>query len=146
MKVRLSSEYAILPTRANPGDAGLDLYVPLLSDKGIKPGQREAINTHVQVSIPEGHVGFLMARSSLQKKSLMLANSVGVIDAGYRGDLIVVLYNFGTNDACLVAGERFAQLVIVPISTPAISLYSGELDDWNDTDRGAGGFGSTGTA
>jgi dUTP pyrophosphatase len=143
--VRLSSTEAIAPTRANPSDAGLDLYVPYGFDFSFQANEKRIVNTNVQVAIPRGYVGLLVARSSLQKKNLMVANNVGIIDAGYRGDLMVVLKNIGNTEEVLVAGERFAQLVLVPIITPAVNLVTPSLEDWNNTDRGEGGFGSTGT-
>lgn len=146
LDIRLSSPDAITPTRANPDDAGLDLYVPKGYDWEFTPHEKRTVNTNVQVAIPKGYVGLLVARSSLQKKGLMVANSVGVIDAGYRGDLMVVLWNSrGQVDARLNAGERFAQLVLVPIITPSVNVVTESDNDWYDTDRGAGGFGSTGT-
>lgn len=143
--VRLSSNDAVVPTRANPTDAGLDLYAPGGYDFEFDAGDKRAINTNVQVAIPKGYVGLLVARSSLQKKGLMLANSVGIIDAGYRGDLIVVLQNLSMQKTAIQAGERFAQLVLVPIITPSVNLVTPQLDDWLNTDRGSGGFGSSGT-
>lgn len=144
MKIRLSSKDAILPTRANETDAGLDLYVPDGYGWEFKPGEKRIINTNVQVAIPTGYAGLLMARSSLQKKNLMLANSVGLIDSGYRGDLQVVLVNVSTSPTMLIAGEKFAQLVIVPVMITGIDLVEDSDDVWNNTSRGVGGFGSTG--
>ncbi len=144
LDIRLSSEDAITPTRANPTDAGLDLYTPRGYVWEFKPGEKRTINTNVQVAIPEGHVGLLVARSSLQREGLMLANSVGIIDSGYRGDLKVVLLNVTEYLQYLGEGVRFAQLVLVPIITPGVNVVTESDNDWYDTDRGAGGFGSTG--
>ena len=144
LDIRLSSAEAIPPTRSNPSDAGLDLYTPQGYAWEFKPGEKRVINTNVQVAIPLGYVGLLVARSSLQKKGLMVANNVGIIDAGYRGDLMVVLQNVGPQATTLAPGERFAQLVLVPIITPEVKLVTESDNDWFDTERGAGGFGSTG--
>lgn len=144
LSVRLSSNLALTPTRANPDDAGLDLYTPKGFSWTFEPGEKRTVNTNVQVAIPKGYVGLLVARSSLQKKNLMVANNVGIIDAGYRGDLMVVLTNTGKEPTTIQPEERFAQLVLVPIITPAITVVTSSDNEWFDTDRGAGGFGSTG--
>lgn len=146
LDIRLSSTDAVMPTRANPDDAGLDLYTPKGYSWEFKPGEKRLVNTNVQVAIPNGYVGLLVARSSLQKKNLMVANNVGIIDAGYRGDLMVALWNVSKVETLLGEGERFAQLVLVPIITPSVNLVTESDNDWYDTERGAGGFGSTGTA
>lgn len=144
---RLVHENAKAPERANSTDAGLDLFTTRY--ELFTEHARRLVDTGVQVRIPEGYVGLLTARSSLQKKGLMLANGVGIIDAAYRGNLKVALYAFklleGSGSTSLDAGEKFAQLVIVPCSllTPWKSSESDE--EWNNTDRGTGGFGSTGT-
>lgn len=145
LNIRLSSSDAVMPTRANPDDAGLDLYTPGGFSWEFLPGEKRMVNTNVQVAIPKGYVGLLVARSSLQKKGLMVANNVGIIDAGYRGDLMVALLNVGVHATTLAPNERFAQLVLVPIITPAVKLVTESDNDWFDTDRGAGGFGSTGS-
>lgn len=145
LDIRLSSTDAVMPTRANPNDAGLDLYTPQGYHWEFKPGEKRLVNTNVQVAIPNGYVGLLVARSSLQKKGLMVANNVGIIDAGYRGDLMVALWNWDISTTWLNAGERFAQLVLVPIITPSVNLVTESDNDWYDTERGAGGFGSTGS-
>lgn len=145
LDIRLSSVNATMPTRANPDDAGLDLYTPKGFNWVLEPNETRVINTNVQVAIPKGYVGLLVARSSLQKKKLMVANNVGIIDAGYRGDLMVVLWNYGTFEVVLPAGERFAQLVLVPVISPRVSIVEESNNVWYDTERGAGGFGSTGS-
>lgn len=139
-----SARWGLLPERKNPSDAGLDLRA--MNDVTIQPGTKLMVDTGVQVAIPEGMVGLLVGRSSLQNKNLTVANNVGIIDAGYRGNLKVVLYNFGTTNAELKADERFAQLVILPVALPVVDDVSA-MDDtqWNNTTRSAGGFGSTGT-
>ena len=127
---------ATLPTRAHEDDAGLDLYG--LETKIIQPGDGEMIRTGVAVAIPEGHVGLVADRSSLAKRGLKTAG--GVIDAGYRGELGVVVRNMGPESIVLTAGDRIAQLLIIPIATPAPV----EVEELGETSRGVNGFGSTG--
>lgn len=127
---------AILPTRAHPDDAGLDLY----SLESIKLGPRQGTvsRTGVALAIPQGHVGMVADRSSLAKRGLKTAG--GVIDAGYRGEIMIVLWNLSDQPVELHSGERIAQLLILPIATPAVQAAS-SLDE---TVRGVNGFGSTG--
>lgn len=127
---------ATLPTRAHADDAGLDLYA--LDTVTLAPGQGGLARTGVAVAVPQGHVGLVADRSSMAKRGLKTAG--GVIDAGYRGELGVLLWNLSAQPQTINAGERLAQLLIMPIVTPAVSEQS-ELDD---TERGVGGFGSTG--
>jgi dUTP pyrophosphatase len=127
---------ATLPTRAHHDDAGLDLYA--LEGATLAPGEGGLVRTGVASAIPAGHVGLVADRSSLAKRGLKTAG--GVIDAGYRGELGVVLWNISGKPQSLAAGERVAQLLIVPIATPAPL----EVKSLNETARGTGGFGSTG--
>lgn len=133
--VRLDSK-ATLPTRAHPEDAGLDLYScePL----HLGPGFGTVIRTGIALEIPQGHVGMIADRSSLGKKGLKTAG--GIIDAGYRGEIGVIVWNISKEEIQLEAGQRVAQLLILPISTPEPF----QVDELSDTPRGAGGFGSTG--
>lgn len=127
---------ATLPTRAHPDDAGLDLYA--LEDAEFGPGEGKVVKTGVAVAIPGGHVGLVCDRSSMAKRGLKTAG--GVIDAGYRGELGVMLWNIARQQQGLKRGERIAQLLVIPIAVPAPV----ESDDLGATARGAGGFGSTG--
>jgi dUTP pyrophosphatase len=127
---------ATLPTRAHPDDAGLDLYA--LEDTALAPGQGSLVKTGVAIALPAGHVGLVADRSSLARRGLKTAG--GVIDAGYRGELGVVLWNISGQPQALKAGERVAQLLVVPIATPAVF----ETPALDETSRGANGFGSTG--
>jgi dUTP pyrophosphatase len=127
---------ATLPTRAHPDDAGMDLYN--LEDVVLEAGQGKMVRTGIALAIPAGHVGLVADRSSLAKKGLKTAG--GVIDAGYRGEIQVVLWNISPDVIRLTRGDRVAQLLILPIATPAIR----EVADLDQTARGAGGFGSTG--
>lgn len=143
VKFKRLSEKAVLPTRAHKGDAGADLTCT-----GIDPVLNDArqivyvYHTDLAVEIPEGYVGLIFPRSSIYKKSLRQSNCVGVIDSGYRGEIIVT-FNPTTDvvPAIYQVGERFAQLVIVPYLDCDIE----EAEELSETDRGEGGFGSTGT-
>jgi len=131
---------AVLPTRAHPGDAGLDLYA--LEPCRLEPGERGAVRTGVAVEIPEGFAGLVMPRSGLAARhGVALVNAPGLIDSGYRGELVVLLLNTDREHAVeLGAGDRIAQLVLTPIATPAIV----EVERLSEHVRGDGGFGSTG--
>ncbi len=133
--LRLSSD-ATLPTRAHPHDAGLDLYA--LEDILLEGGQGKAARTGVAMAIPQGYVGLVADRSSLGKKGLKTAG--GVIDAGYRGEIQILLWNLTRDAIQLKRGERIAQLLILPIATPAVT----EVATLDETSRGTNGFGSTG--
>jgi dUTP pyrophosphatase len=133
-------ENAVLPTRAHEGDAGLDLYA--CEAAHIGPGERWGVGTGIAVEIPAGHAGLVLPRSGLAREhGISLANSPGLIDAGYRGELTVLLLN---NDPAAVfraaPGDRIAQLVIVPIAI-AEPL---EVEVLAESVRGDGGFGSSG--
>ena len=127
---------ATLPTRAHPDDAGLDLYA--LEDAELAPGAGRIVKTGVALAIPDAHVGLVCDRSSMAKKGLKTAG--GVIDAGYRGELGVMLWNISGQTHGVKKGERIAQLLVIPISVPVPV----EVEDLGATARGAGGFGSTG--
>ncbi len=132
---RLKAE-ATLPTRAHADDAGLDLYA--LEDEQISPGEGKIVPTGVALAIPAGHVGLICDRSSMAKRGLKTAG--GVIDAGYRGEVGVLLWNISRMTHALKRGERIAQLLVIPIAAPAVC----DSEDLGETARGVGGFGSTG--
>ena len=135
MKVMLDPG-ALMPTRAHPTDAGLDLYAPRTV---VIPARGSAVvDTGVHVSLPEKTVGMLKSKSGLNVKKNILGE--GVIDEGYTGPIVVKLYNQGDEDVTIEAGQKLIQLVILPILTPEPEL----ADSLEETDRGAGGFGSTG--
>lgn len=142
LKFKRLSENAILPIRAHKVDAGLDLTATRITTELNECGQLILVyHTDLAVEIPEGYVGLLFPRSSVYKKSLMQTNCVGVIDAGYRGEIMAKFRN--TTDvvpAVYREGERFAQLVIVPI--PDITVV--EAAELSESDRGENGMGSTG--
>lgn len=144
LKIKRLTEEAILPIRAHKTDAGIDLTCTNITQELNEAGQLIIVyHTGLSMEIPEGHVGLLFPRSSISKKSLTLTNCVGVIDAGFRGEVIAKMRS--TTDvvpAIYKPGERFAQLVIVAI--PEITIT--EASELTETDRGDGGFGSTDTA
>jgi len=131
---------ALLPTRAHAGDAGLDLYS--CESAHIGPGERWSVGTGVGVEIPEGHAGLVLPRSGLARDhGISLVNSPGLIDSGYRGELRVLLLNNDPAETFRVeAGDRIAQLVLVPIAL-ATPLETTVL---TDSARASGGFGSSG--
>ncbi|MGD9736209.1 MAG: dUTP diphosphatase [Solirubrobacterales bacterium] len=131
---------AVLPTRAHEGDAGLDLYA--CEAAHIGPGERWSVGTGVALEIPAGHAGLVLPRSGLARDhGISLVNAPGLIDAGYRGELRVLLLN---NDPAeifrIAAGDRIAQLVLVPVAIAAAV----EAPELAESARGEGGFGSSG--
>ena len=140
LPVRRLRPDAIVPARAHPGDAGLDLSA--VEARDLPPGGRAAVPTGLAIAIPEGHAGFVLPRSGLARRhGVTLANAPGLIDAGYRGELIVVLVNLGDAPHRVEPGERIAQLVVVPVALSAPV----EVEELPGSDgRGEGGFGSTG--
>ena len=141
LQVKKLDPRAKLPTYGTALSAGADLYVCLEEAVVIEPGQTKLLPTGLSIAVPAGHAGLIFARSGLAtKRDLAPANKVGVIDADYRGPLMVSLHNHGSKPQTIEPGERVAQLAIVPVLTPEMELVE-ELDD---TERGAGGFGSTG--
>lgn len=128
---------AQLPQRAHPSDAGADLHS--LAEHEIYPGEQILVDTGVAIKIPDSFVGLIFNRSSQGRQGITIPHSVGVIDSDYRGNLRVLLKNIGDDPYKINRGDRIAQLVIVPILLPKFR------DSWNDTQRGTGGFGSTGT-
>jgi len=132
---------AKLPTAQHPGDAGLDLCSAV--DVVVEPGERAMIPTGVAVAIPDGHAGLVLPRSGLaSKQGLTMANAPGLIDAGYRGEVICAAVNLDREQAVkILVGDRIAQLVVVEL--PGVEPRW--VDDLPETTRGEGGFGSTGS-
>lgn len=128
---------AVLPTRANPGDAGYDLTS--VESVFLTPGQRQLVSTGISMAIPTGHYGRVAPRSGLAVK-MGLGVGAGVIDVSFRGEVKVLLINHGERDVVLPSGSRIAQLIIERISTPCVI----EVEELDATKRGSGGFGSTG--
>jgi dUTP pyrophosphatase len=140
LKVRRLDPRARLPTRAYPNDAGLDLYA--LEDAALDPGERASVRTGIAVEIPEGEAGLVLPRSGLAARhGIALVNAPGLIDAGYRGEVRVLLLNTDRDSAfTIAAGDRIAQLVLVKVQTPEVV----EVEELAVSERGAGGFGSSG--
>jgi dUTP pyrophosphatase len=143
MSLRMArlDERARLPTRAHDGDAGLDLYA--LEPVVLAAGERASVPTGIAVEIPVGHAGLVLPRSGLAARhGISVVNAPGLIDSGYRGEVRVLLLN--TDRARpfeLDGGDRIAQLVLVPVALPTPT----EVDALSDSERGAGGFGSSGS-
>lgn len=135
-------ERAQLPVRSTPGSAGADLHALLDEPLTIPAGGRAVVPTGIAIGLPSPEtVGLVFARSGLAvKHGLTLSNGVGVIDSDYRGEIRVGLVNLSDQPYTIQPGERIAQLVVAPVCLPVLR----EVDRLEDTQRGAGGFGSTG--
>lgn len=144
IKIKKLNENAVIPTQGSEYAAGVDLYAtpPTMATR-IPAGQTEKINTGICVEIPNGYFGAIFARSGLAtKRGLRPANCVGVIDSDYRGEVIVALHNDTDKCESIHVGDRIAQLVILPY----LPVEFEEVDELSSTDRGEGGFGSTGVS
>lgn len=142
LKIKKIDPRAVLPSRATPGSAGMDLRALLDEPLAVPPGGRVSVPTGIAIGLPSPEtVGLVYARSGLAvKHGLALSNGVGVIDSDYTGELRVGLVNLSDATYTIEPGERIAQLVIAPVLLPEIV----ETDELEQTVRGAGGFGSTG--
>lgn len=141
LRIKKLRENAQMPTYGSEYAAGADMYAAIDEAVTIQPNETKFIPTGLAFEIPEGYAGFIYARSGLAcKKGLAPANKVGVVDADYRGEVMVALHNHGKEAQTVEAGERIAQMIIAPF-VAVNYIFSDELDD---TVRGAGGFGSTG--
>jgi dUTP pyrophosphatase len=140
LSVRRLDPRAIVPTRAHADDAGLDLCA--LDSLVLQAGDRAAVRTGIAVEIPPGHAGLVLPRSGLAARhGIALVNAPGLIDSGYRGELVVLLLNTDRTEPCVLdAGDRIAQLVLVAVA-PAVPV---EVSELSDSARGTGGFGSSG--
>ena len=133
---------ATVPSYGTEFSAGADLYALRGQEIELKPNETVLAHTGIAMEIPEGYAGFVFARSGIAtKRGLAPANKVGVIDSDYRGQIVVVLHNHGQQPQTVENGERIAQMVITPVLTPPYE----EAEELSDSDRGAGGFGSTGS-
>ena len=142
INVKKLDERAILPTYGSAYSAGADLYSCLDDAVTIPPGEAVLIHTGLAMEIPEGYAGLIYARSGLAtKKGLAPSNKVGVVDPDYRGEIMVSLFNHSKEERIVEHGERIAQLVIAPFLTASWNV----VDELEETVRGAGGFGSTGS-
>lgn len=143
MEVRIKKAYenTIVPTRGSSSAAGYDLYAHLDTDVVISPHTTEKIDSGICIEIPEGYFGGVFARSGLAtKQGLRPSNCVGVVDSDYRGHVIVALHNDSEQFQVVHNGDRIGQLVIIPYLQTEFKV----VDDLTETDRGTGGFGSTG--
>lgn len=141
INVKLLREGAHMPTYGTSEAAGADLYACLEETATIHPGKTVKIPTGIALEVPRGCAGLIYARSSMgAKRDLAPANKVGVIDSDYRGEILVVLHNHGSEIRQVEHGERIAQLLITPVYTPGFI----QVEELSDTVRGEGGFGSTG--
>ena len=142
VNIKLLDERATPMTYGTEYSAGADLYSLKGESIIVDPGCTVLVHTGIAMEIPEGTVGLIFARSGLAtKKGLAPANKVGVIDADYRGEIMVALHNHSSVPVTVEGGERIAQIAIVPFIKADFSV----VDELSSTDRGAGGFGSTGT-
>jgi dUTP pyrophosphatase len=141
LRVRRLDPRATLPTRAYPGDAGLDLYA--LDAVVLEPGERQSVPTGIAVEIPDGQAGLVLPRSGLAARfGVALVNAPGLIDAGYRGEVRILLLNTDRHTSVMLSpGDRIAQLVLVRVQTPDVV----EVQELELSERGAGGFGSSGS-
>lgn len=141
VSVQLLDPRAKLPAYGSPDAAGADLYVVADGPVTIAPGETVMLHTGLAFAIPKGYVGLVCARSGMAcKRGLAPANKVGVVDADYRGEVLVFLHNHGGEAQVVEDGDRVAQLVIVPYLTAEFT----QADELDGTERGSGGFGSTG--
>ena len=136
LKVKKIHPKAKLPVYGHPGDAGMDLFACV--DRTLAPGELYAVPTGIQMAIPRGSVGLIWDKSGVSLKGVH--RLAGVVDAGYRGEVQVVLVNLGRDPFKIKAGMKIAQMLIQTVSTVEIR----ESDSLDDTSRGEGGFGSTG--
>ena len=141
IKVKKLDPRAVLPSRGSPYAAGADLRACMDAPISVAPGETVFIHTGLTAEIPEGYAGFVFARSGLASKSgLAPANKVGVADSDYRGEYMVALLNHSDKPVTVSPGDRVAQLVVMPVAFTDFV----ETDELTETERGAGGFGSTG--
>lgn len=141
MKITIQKTAAVPdPTRAHDTDAGLDLHIPKGQGRLIRPGSVHTVDLGIRVAIPDGYYGQLTLRSSAGQKGLAIPNGVGITDSGYRGNLKLLVVALA-EPVLISAGERICQLIILP--QPPVHMEIGTVED--DTPRGQGGFGSTGT-
>jgi dUTP pyrophosphatase len=140
LRVVKLKDNAVIPTRAHPGDAGLDLYSTEIAHLG--PGERWSVGTGIALEVPEEHAGLVLPRSGLAREhGIALVNAPGLIDAGYRGEVRVLLLNTDPAETVRIeAGARIAQLVVTPVAIAAPV----EVTELSDSARGEGGFGSSG--
>ena len=141
LKVKRLKETAVLPERKTEGSAGYDLHACIAAPFTIEPGELVMLPTGLAMEIPQGCAGMIFTRSGLGvKHGIAVSNGVGVIDSDYRGEIHVGLRNSSKVAYTVEPGERIAQLIVMPVCTPQLV----ETDTLSETERGEGGFGSTG--
>ena len=141
LKIKKLREEAVLPERKTPGSAGYDLCACIAGDFTIEPGELVILPTGLAAEIPEGCAGMIFTRSGLGvKHGIAVSNGVGVIDSDYRGEIHVGLRNNSQIAYTISPGERIAQLIVMPVCLPEVV----EIEELSETERGTGGFGSTG--
>ena len=141
MKIQRLTETAKIPERGSDAAAGYDLFADIAEATEIAPGETKMIGTGLAIAVPTGYFGGIFARSGLScKEGLRPANCVGVVDADYRGEVKVALHNDSSVVRTIEPAQKIAQLVVVPF----LAVEFDEVDALDDTERGAGGFGSTG--
>ena len=139
--VKKLDERAVLPTYGSEFAAGADLYALTDGDLVFQPGETKFVRTGLAMEIPEGYAGLIYARSGLAcKRGLAPANKVGVVDSDYRGEVMVALHNHSAVEQTISSGERIAQLVVAPFLKAEFTA----VESLEKTERGEGGFGSTG--
>lgn len=142
VKIKKLDDRAVTPSYGSEYAAGFDLYAVLDEDITIKSGETYLVKTGLAMEVPVGYAGMIFARSGLAtKKGLAPANKVGVVDSDYRGEVMVALHNHSNENRTISHGERIAQMVIMPFYKAEFL----EVEELSDTDRGSGGFGSTGS-
>lgn len=142
IEIKKLNETAVIPTYGSVDAAGADLYACTIEPETIMPHETKLIKTGIAMAIPKGLVGLVFARSGLaSKRGLAPANKVGVIDADYRGEIMVALHNHTEVEQTIEANERIAQIAFVPYIKGNFNI----VDELSETIRGEGGFGSTGT-
>lgn len=141
IRIKKLREDAVVPTYGSPYAAGADLYACLEEEQVVPPGQTVMFHTGIAMEIPEGYAGLIFARSGLaSKRGLAPANKVGVVDSDYRGEFMIALHNHSDVPQTVLPGERIAQMVI----TPVLAAEFLQVEELEETQRGSGGFGSTG--
>lgn len=142
INIKLLNKYAKIPTRGSAAAAGLDLYAASDEQIRVLPHDTVKVPTGIAMEIPDGYFGAIYPRSGLAtKRGLRLANCVAVIDSDYRGEILVALHNDSGHVQYVDVNERIAQLIIQPY----LNVEFNQVDELTDTERGKGGFGSTGT-
>ena len=138
LNVKKEERKDFVPKRAFDTDAGLDLFIA--RDMTVKPGAKSMVGTNVAVEIPSGYAGFVVPRSSAGKVDIRLANTIGIIDCAYRGEIKLLIRNSGDKDFTAKTGDRLCQLIIVPVALVAPVV----VERLSESPRGEGGFGHTG--